>query len=162
MDGFVIDALAFCRLQESRAGESPVSDFLRLAGESVGKVGMIQWSVRGDSDKFGHPQLHLVVTGSIELICQRCLKPISHVIDSEAVLVLAADDAEADRIEKLVGEDVDVIVAPQSFDLAALIEDEALLALPLSPRHEVCPDRTAVAEHQQSASPFSALKNWKQ
>ena len=45
-----------------------------------------------------------------------------------------------------------------------LVEDEALLALPLSPRHEACPDKAAieVLDEVKKPSPFAVLKNIKQ
>lgn len=162
MGSFVIDAFEFCRQQERREGETPVSGFSRLTEESLGKTGVIRWSVRGDHDKLGHPQLHLAVAGEVELTCQRCLQPFAYAVQSESVLVLAANEDEADRIEELVDEAFDVIVATQQLDLAALIEDEALLTIPLSPRHEACPGRQEMKEEAKQASPFSVLKNWKQ
>jgi uncharacterized protein len=37
------------------------------------------------------------------------------------------------------GSEEDVLALRSAFDLRALVEDELLLALPLVPRHEVCP-----------------------
>jgi uncharacterized protein len=44
-----------------------------------------------------------------------------------------------------------------------MIEDEALLALPLSPKHDVCPDPSdfAAAKSGKADSPFAVLKNLK-
>jgi uncharacterized protein len=58
---------------------------------------------------------------------------------------------------------VDVIVGSRSLDILALVEDEALLALPLAPKHEVCPDQSVqdLAGESKKESPFSVLKNLK-
>jgi uncharacterized protein len=167
MNAFVMDAFEFCRLKEYREGENPITDFPRLAAESLRKTDAIRWSAQGGADKMGHPQLTLVVAGTVELMCQRCLKPIEFAIESRSVLILAKDEASADQIEELVGEEIDVIVVPQPFSLAQLIEDEALLAIPLAPKHAVCADqvRQEVPEEgvvEKPASPFAVLKNWKQ
>lgn len=165
MNAFVIDAFEFCRLKEYREGVNSLADFPRLAKETVGKTGSIRWSVKGDVDKLGHLQLRLAVAGVIDLICQRCLQPFEFAIQSESVLVLATDEVAADQIESLVDEEFDVIVASQSFNVAELIEDEALLAIPLSPRHEACPDQAEKDGEERNdmpTSPFAVLKNWKQ
>jgi uncharacterized protein len=80
-------------------------------------------------------------------------------IAAESVLVLAKDEADADRIEEMLdNDDIEVIVGSKEMNLLHLIEDEALLALPLSPRHEVCPDASALDSHQGSRpSPFAVL-----
>ena len=38
-----------------------------------------------------------------------------------------------------------MLVTSRDFDLAALVEDEVLLAMPLVPRHEVCPVKVKMA-----------------
>jgi uncharacterized protein len=52
-----------------------------------------------------------------------------------------------------------VIVGTRSMNLMDLIEDEALLALPQAPKHDVCPD-TALLDtvRSEKKSPFDALK----
>ena len=52
---------------------------------------------------------------------------------------------------------------PPRFDLITQIEDELLLALPVSPRHAVCPDEVLPeeAEAEKKPSPFAVLANLK-
>lgn len=164
MDGFVIDAFAFCRLKEGRRGELPVSELLRLAAETVDSEGVLQWSLQGGLNQYGHSQLTLAVSGHVRLKCQRCLQALEQDIDSVSRLILAQDEASADEIEALLEDDeVDVIVGSHAFDLLQVIEDEALLALPLSPKHETCLDRNALEglKEDRKESPFSVLKNLK-
>jgi uncharacterized metal-binding protein YceD (DUF177 family) len=51
---------------------------------------------------------------------------------------LAASERQAE-IEDRDAESVDVIAAVPRLDLAELVEDEALLSLPMAPAHERCP-----------------------
>lgn len=165
MNAFVIDAFEFCRLKERLDGETAVADFPRLADETVDKSGLLRWSLRGGSNVHGHPQMGLEVSGSVKLVCQRCLTPMSFDIENHATLVLAEDEGSADDIDALLGdEEVEVVVGSKSFNIAELIEDEALLALPLSPRHETCPDQLALpaTKDVEKESPFAILKNLKQ
>jgi uncharacterized protein len=165
MSAFVIDAFEFCRLKERREGETAVAELPRLAGESVDQFGSIRWSLQGGSDRLGHPQMNLSVSGSVQLMCQRCLAPIVFDIVSESVLVLADDEPSADAIEALLDDDaIEVIVGSRTFNFADLIEDEALLALPPSPKHEVCPDKLmpdTSGDAEKKVSPFAVLKNLK-
>lgn len=165
MEAFVIDAFEFCRLKERREGEVAVADLPRLAAESVDKAGTVRWSLQGGNDKQGHPQLELAISGSVQLMCQRCLTPFAFQIQSESVLILAPDEGSADEIDALVAdESVEVIVGSRNFDVAQLLEDEALLAIPLSPKHETCPDQLVMeaGKEAEKLSPFSVLKNLKQ
>lgn len=166
MNAFVIDAFEFCRLKECREGEVAVSDLPRLASESIGQFGAMRWSLRGGSDRLGHPQINLSVSGTVRLMCQRCLTPFDFAIASESTLVLAPDEGSADEIDAQLGDDsVEVIVGSHSFDVLQLIEDEALLMIPLSPKHATCPDQLVSGLAKGDAgkvSPFAVLKNLKQ
>lgn len=83
--------------------------------------------------------MHCLVKGRLEMICQRCLKPVEITLESDRVLYLSGSEKDAERLETvLADEDMDVIVAGQSLDLAGVIEDEVLLSLPLVPMHEHC------------------------
>ena len=96
---------------------------------------------------------------------QRCLAPFEFKIASDATLVLAQDEGSADEIDALLAdESVEVIVGSHEFDIGQVIEDEALLAIPLSPKHDVCPDLPAVkpAPEDEKVSPFAVLKKLKQ
>ncbi|HYD97636.1 MAG TPA: DUF177 domain-containing protein [Noviherbaspirillum sp.] len=165
MNAFVIDAFEFCRLKERREGEVAVADLPRLADESVDRKGMLAWTLHGGNNRQGHPQLSLSVSGSLHLMCQRCLAPFEFKIASDATLVLAQDEGSADEIDALLAdESVEVIVGSHEFDIGQVIEDEALLAIPLSPKHDVCPDLPAVkpAPEDEKVSPFAVLKKLKQ
>ena len=99
MNGFVIDAFEFCRLKERLEGEKAVADFPRLAGETVDKSGVLRWSLQGGNNVHGHPQMELEVSGSVKLMCQRCLTPLSFDFENQTVLVLASDEGSADEID---------------------------------------------------------------
>jgi uncharacterized protein len=164
MNAFVIDAFQFCRQQEHREGEIPVAELSRLAAESVDRAGMVRWSLQGGSDSHGHPQLTLSIAGQVNVTCQRCLSPYACDVTSESVMVLARSEEEADEIDRLLeDESIDVIVGSAAFNIVELIEDEALLAIPLSPRHETCPAQLVpeLPRNEGKVSPFAVLKDLK-
>jgi uncharacterized protein len=163
MNAFVIDAFEFCRSNGSQQGERPVAEMTRLTKDCADNSGAIAWKAVGSTSKMGFPQITLSVAGTVQLVCQRCLKPFAHEIDTSTVLMLGKDDEQADEIEEMIDdESIDVIVGTRSMDLMDLVEDEALLALPHTPKHDVCPD-TALLDKAKSekVSPFDALKGLK-
>jgi len=163
MNAFVIDAFDFCRISGSREGVTPVAEMTRLTKDCADTSGSIAWKIVGGTSKLGYPQLTLSVNGTVQLVCQRCLTPYAYEIASSTVLMLGKDDEHADEIEEIINdESIDVIVGSRSMDAMALIEDEALLALPQVPKHEVCPSTGQLdALKTEKKSPFAALKDLK-
>jgi uncharacterized protein len=163
MSAFVIDAFEFCRNNGYREGVTPVAEMTRLAVDCADRSGAIRWSIQGGATPEGYPAMTLSVAGTVQLVCQRCLTPFSYEVDSSTMLVLGRDDEEADQIEEILDdESVDVIVGSNCCDIRDLLEDEALLALPQSPKHAVCPDTKLLDTlKSEKVSPFAGLKNLK-
>jgi uncharacterized protein len=163
MSAFVIDAFEFCRNNGYREGVTPVAEMPRLAAECADPSGSISWSVQGGKTKQGYPSLTLSVAGTVQMVCQRCLAPFGYEIDSSTMLVLGKNDEDADEIEEILDDErIDVIVGSHTTDLMQLLEDEALLALPQAPKHEVCPDTKLMDSlKSEKVSPFAALKSLK-
>jgi uncharacterized protein len=160
MSAFVIDAFEFCRSNGHREGVTPVAEMSRLNKDCADHSGAIAWSVDGTTSKQGYPQITLSVSGAVQLVCQRCLTPYAFEMDSSTVLMLGKDDEHADEIEEILDdESIDVIVGSRTCDIRDLIEDEALLALPQVPKHDVCPDNQLLdVLKSEKPSPFAALK----
>ena len=163
MSAFVIDAFEFCRTGGYREGVTPVTQMTRLAADCANASGEISWAIQGGTTPQGYPTMTLSVAGTVQLVCQRCLAPFDYRIDSSTQLVLGRDDEEADGMEEVLDdESIDVIVGSHTADIRELLEDEALLALPQAPKHEVCPGTTLLDTlKSEKVSPFAGLKNLK-
>ncbi len=162
MSAKTVDSFEFCRLGEQASGATPVAGFSRLSGELADASGEIRWRFEGGRHPQGLPQLAMSVEGEVTLVCQRCLSPFVHQIASETSLVLARDEADADEVEQRLDDDsLEVIAGSPALDLLQLVEDEALLSLPLSPRHEVCPGDAPRVGADRPESPFAVLKKLK-
>jgi len=163
MSAFVIDAFEFCRSNGHREGVTPVAEMSRLNKDCADQSGEIAWAVDGTTSPQGYPQITLSVSGTLQLVCQRCLTPYAFEMDAGTVLMLSKDDEHADEIEELLNDEtIDVIVGSRSCDIRDLIEDEALLALPHVPKHDVCPDSNLLeALKSVKPSPFAGLKGMK-
>jgi uncharacterized protein len=166
MSASVIDAFELCRTKGRLEGKFKIIELPRLAAESVdSSTGALGWSLQGSMDKRAYPRLELSISGSVKLMCQRCLAPFDFNIASDSSLALAADEASADEMDALLADEaVEVIVGSKTFSVTELVEDEALLAIPPSPKHEVCPGLPLSADESevQKASPFAVLKGLKQ
>ncbi|NHZ88919.1 DUF177 domain-containing protein [Massilia sp. CCM 8733] len=163
MSAFVIDAFEFCRSNGHREGVTPVAEMSRLNKDCADQSGQIAWTIDGSTSKLGYPQLTLSVSGTVQLVCQRCLAPFAYEMESSTVLMLGKDDEHADEIEEALNdESIDVIVGSRECDVRDLFEDEALLALPQVPKHDVCPDNKLLdVVKSDKPSPFAGLKNLK-
>ena len=162
MSASTINSLEFCRLAEKASGTTPVAEFARLRADLHDASGELSWAFQGGRHSEGLPQLSLTVEGEVRLVCQRCLTPFTQQINAESRLVLVTDEAQAEATEeRLDDESIDVIVGSTAMDLLALVEDEALLSLPLSPRHEVCPEGSEAVINSKLESPFAILKKLK-
>jgi uncharacterized protein len=160
-----IDLTAFCRLGTQLEGERLLSELPRLAADASGPSDQpVRWSARGERVPVagGEPELwlHLVASADVPLECQRCLQTTLEPLRVDRRFRFVRDEDEAARLDE-ESED-DVLALPVRLDLLQLLEDELILALPIVPRHPVCPqplsaadDKAAAAE--QAPHPFAAL-----
>lgn len=149
----------FCKVGEILEGTMPVAGLERLASVCADATGDVAWKVIGSLDIHQRPRLLLSVSGEIRLVCQRCLDVMPFRLDTETAVVITFSEPEADEVESVLEDDdrTEVIVSDGKVDVMALIEDEALLALPLSARHDVCPDKSAGRWKEKKVSPFAVL-----
>lgn len=123
----------------------------------------VRWSAQGELRPVtgSRPELWLQLQAQTTVTqqCQRCLQPMAVPLGVDRGFRFVASEEEAERLDE-ESED-DVLVESRRFDLPALIEDELILALPLVPRHETCPQPlpTAAADDADEAAPnpFAAL-----
>lgn len=155
----VIDALDFARNAGVHHGKIALSGFERLQDYLAHDSGELQYSVTGALNRNGKPVLRVAVQGLIYLECQRCLEELGHMLDIHTELLLAQSENELSRLD--ADESVDCVLAKPDMDVLALIEDEIILGLPISPRHEQRECRVGEQGSNKTAigekSPFAAL-----
>jgi Large ribosomal RNA subunit accumulation protein YceD len=80
----------------------------------------------------GYPQLHLVVTGTVPVVCQRCLDFLAMPVSIDVLLTIVRNDQEAG----VLADPFDtVLLADGELVPEQVVEDEVLAALPLVPKH---------------------------
>lgn len=161
-----LDADAFAQESVRLEGRWSQDGLLRLKESTLPESGAeIAWAAEGErrEGRAGSAEtwLHLTAETSVTLQCQRCLSPmiVPLSIDSSIQFVAGEDAAAALDADS----EHDVLALSRDLDLLTLVEDELLLALPIVPRHEQCPQPLAVPvspeeeEAGKEAHPFAAL-----
>ena len=168
-----LDVNAFAQAGTVLSGQDPLSRYARLLEEATGQGAdrLVQWEARGQlrGDASGAVQvwLHLQAQLSLPLMCQRCLGPADIEVVVKRSFRFVATEAQAEAEDEEAEEDV--LVLSHDFNLQALIEDELLMALPLVPRHEMCPtplqlsaqDPEFDSAQAEKPHPFAALAELK-
>ncbi len=156
-----LDALGLARNAALVEKEFPVAGFVRLRDRLAEPTGVAR--ARAGFYVAGRwPAALLAVQADVVLTCQRCLGPVRRRLESSSQLVFAEEGApELPDGHEAVGGD------PRKQDLAALVEDELLLALPLIPVHEageacglaaVGTQAAGDAQDSEMRRPFAGLK----
>ena len=164
-----LDVNAFAENGGILSGSTALKDFPRLSAETTGVApdAAVPWEARGESRTgatgAAEPWLHLMADATVPLVCQRCLGPVDTELVVDRWFRFAADEETA-ALEDETSEE-DVLVASREFDLQALLEDELIMEIPVTPRHEMCPEPprlSAVDEDFDAAAeatpnPFAVL-----
>ena len=168
-----VDVAALAADHAHRAGSLALAELPRLrADEPPGfelESPPIEWCVDGEARPVtgGEPQirLRLQAHGSVWRECQRCLQPVAIALDIDRPLRFVRGEDAAAALDADNDEE-DVLELKPRIDLVELIEDELLMALPIVPRHESCPqplpqpaDHATQAEEEATVAPhpFAAL-----
>jgi uncharacterized protein len=133
----------FARRRQAVDGQTPLALMARLVNAGVADQGAVAWQIEGSvaTDELGRQRDFLLARTRFAplMTCSRCLAPVQVAeIRSETRFRLAASEAQAER-EDRESETVEVIAVTPVLDLATVVEDEAILALPMAPVHETCP-----------------------
>lgn len=160
-----LDVEPFAREGGHLEGRWPLAELQRLSAAPAGSPPDVVWQVEGASRarSVGDDELWLQLRAeaTVSLPCQRCLAPVQLPLAIDRRFRFVRDEAAAEALDAEL--DDDVLALSRALDLRTLVEDELLLALPLVPRHERCPDGAlAWAPDEAPAvaaadSPFAAL-----
>jgi uncharacterized protein len=164
-----LDVKAFAKAAGVLSRDDPLSNYPRLMAETQGKGGdrLLAWHARGESrvggSGFQQTWLHLQASVALPMICQRCLGPADIEMSVDRSFRFVATEAQAQAEDEDAEEDV--LALQRDFDLVELIEDELLMALPVVPRHEVCPIELKLAvqdpdfelDSEAKPNPFAVL-----
>jgi uncharacterized protein len=123
----------------------------------------VRWRATGSQRPVGGENqvwLHLRADADVVLQCQRCLLPLDEAVHVDRQFRFVADEDTAAALDDEIEDEV--LVLAKSLNLRDLVEDEMLLALPLVPRHDVCPEKIPmqfgdVEVLEEKSNPFASL-----
>lgn len=157
----VIDGLEFARRHGRLSGRLQLGTLPRLSEVLFDVSGSLDYEASGEAVG-GNAFLTLNLEGPLRLTCQRCMDALEFAFSMRSRLRLVETDSpwpDDGHIGGLEDEACDAIEASHELDLIPLLEEEILLALPVSPRHEHCVQ--PVASASKEASPFAQLARLK-
>jgi uncharacterized protein len=170
-----LDMAAFAASAGELAGDVALGSLTRLADSVLAaepEGAATHWQAAGELRPVtgGEPEiwLHLTAQACVSMRCQRCLAPMAVPLDVDRRIRFVRDAGLAEALDAELEDDVLELL--RHVDLLELLEDELLLALPLVPRHDACPqplplgDDTAGAaspDAEPRPNPFAALARLK-
>jgi len=163
-----LDVAAFAAEGGSLEGRVPVRSLQRLyestSPEAPPDEGdEVVWQARGESRATGgggvETWLRVNASANVALTCQRCLAPLQVPLDVDRRILFVAGEGAAAQLD--AEREEDVLALSRALDLRELIEDELLLAEPLVPLHDVCPEPLPFPNEEPDGEleehPFAAL-----
>jgi len=168
-----LDVNGFAEAGATISGSEPVRTYKRLHAELIEPSDdlLVRWAAEGQRrtglDGSTVPWIHLTAHTLVPMVCQRCLAPVDVALDVDRWFRFVADEAIAAAEDEESEEDV--LVASRDFDLHGLVEDELLMEIPVTPRHEMCPEPARLsavdpdfdAAEGAKPNPFAVLKQLK-
>jgi uncharacterized protein len=146
-----IDSFDFARNGRELRDEIPIVTLSRLSDMLASSEGTLRYKVIGLKVGDAH-KLEIVLAGSCQLRCQRCLGDFTYPLQITSSLQLISAD-KLDEIEN----DEDAIEATSQLDVLALLEDELLLSLPFAPKHPEGTCVTPIKDLREKDNPFAIL-----
>lgn len=153
----LIDPLKFAREGRSQAGKLPVGELdERVYSDLSDTSGDVEYALDGFRDRLNRLSLRLHLSAELKVTCQRCMESMPYSLDTDSVVTLFTDP---DKLEEACEQDeeLDAIIAEPELNLTALIEDEIIMGLPLSPKHDDCGRETLSLAKADKPNPFAVL-----
>lgn len=148
-------------------GRVALNSLDRLAPLLTSSEGEAAFQLVFDQDERKRSRVRGHVTAELQLCCQRCMQPMSLLVDVGFALSLVEGLREA---ETLPEEYEPLLLEERLLRPMDLVEDELILAIPPVPRHEAAEcgvdlkayrETAQTVEPTQRENPFAALKQLK-
>ena len=127
-----IEPVGLADAGRSFRGKMPVRHLQRLAPLLVDSEGELDVQIRLGVDERCIRTLTGTLSGSVNLVCQRCLGTLRFPLDIEFRLGIVTGEAELDQLPE--GYEP-LVVSGDPISTIDIIEDEVLLAIPAIPLH---------------------------
>jgi len=161
-----LDPFKYADQNKVLEGRIAISLMSRLTGMLVDSSGVVGIELEFAKDAQNLRILKGKLSTDVNLLCQRCLNPVSKHIQSEFTLGIVMDDEQAQNLPKayepiFVEHDSKLVIQD-------VIEEEIILTLPMFAYHEDCqaseyPQEEDVADfvEEEKVNPFDVLAGLK-
>ncbi len=152
------DSFELARSRRSIDGEVSIARLPRLADFLTTLEGVLRYRLEGVIDDQGRAGADLQLTGRLPLICHRCNAPLDFELDRTTRFIFVAGESELNALP-IEDDEIDAVIGSRAMDIHQWIEDEAILSLPLVPRHDGCsaPVVPIGDERPGAKNPFTEL-----
>ncbi|WP_101759417.1 DUF177 domain-containing protein [Oceanicoccus sp. KOV_DT_Chl] len=155
------------------SAQAPVSSLPRVADLLADVEGSLQVDLQFYKDEGHFRRVDGQVAGTVNVICQRCMEPMSVAVDTRFELGIVWSEEDAERLPKSLEP---LIVGEELVDLADIVSEELILSLPFVNYHPAAECKQTVgyssvdpkveaaiakAEQSERPKPFEVLKNLK-
>lgn len=168
-----IDVFEAARTGLRIEGRRTLAALPRLAPMLTAAAEDLRFDYRGLHDGRGRCAAILRIEAKVPLRCDRCGTPVLLPVSLQSSFYFVQTEAELARIP-VDDTDDEPLLGSRRFDLDELVEDELILALPISPRHADCRPTaggdadadgdgavTSLDPGEQRRSPFAVLAGLK-
>jgi uncharacterized protein len=158
-----IDSFELARSGRKMSGDIPVERLARLGEFLSSANGTLHYRINGLILDDGAAGADLELTATLPLVCQRCSESLEFKLD-RTVRFRFVSSEEALNALPIDDDEVDAVVGSRTMNLYDWIEDEAILSLPLVPRHDGCEARLTAPMNTSNdpvarPNPFAALSS---
>ena len=158
----LINPLRLAKNKEQIKGSLNLDALVRLNGILLDNHNQVQYSLCFGFDTSGICLITSNIDTEILLNCQRCLEPVNVQIRKHSILALYRNLKEFSKIENNYEP---MQLDEELISLESLIEEEILLAMPLSPTHSnkncIKGEAAKKINVKNRENPFSLLKKLK-
>ena len=137
-------------------GEVAVAQLPRLADLVASTPGGLRYQISGLIDNEGFPAADLHLNARLQLICQRCNSPLEFKLDRTTRFRFVANEEELNALP-IDDDENEAIVGSRNLNVRDWIEDEAILSLPLVPRHDACSAPLGLESDPRTLAPPNPL-----
>lgn len=168
VDGKKRDPFALANTQSVEEKIFQVVDCERLSSFSIDADGELKYKIAFARNVANTCEVNIGIEMTLKQTCQRCLQPMMQTTTWSSVLACVKTEAEQADLEESY--ETVILLDEDGLDLLALVEDEAILAVPLVAAHENLADCDSVKVAQLAAvnadkdepvkeNPFAGLKD---
>ena len=156
-----IDLVELAREGGFVEGEVDAAALPRLASLLSSPMGRIRYRLDGRIDERGRSGAVLRINAHLGLNCDLCGERLEWDVNETEGFFFVDDEAQLGAFP-IEPDGDEPLVASRTFDLRGLVEEQTILALPISPRHDACEGRPrAPLPDKADDGPFAALARLK-